>query len=117
MVKTYRVRERSFINGRLCEAGALVDLHIDNPGSNLELVGGTKEEAAKPNANTNPPDLTAKGFVAKHAGSGRYRVEDANGDRVGDFTGTKEEAETEAARMNAGDPDLDDQEGNGLPDA
>lgn len=124
MVKSYRVTERSFINGTLCEVGKIVHLQIDSPGSNLELVGGTKEEAptktsggtTPPKEPATPPNPATKGFVAKHAGGGHYRIEDAQGERVGDFSGTKEEAEAEAARMNAGDPDLDDQD-NGLPDA
>ena len=38
MVKRYRVTQRSFINGALLEAGAIVSLMIDSPGSNLELL-------------------------------------------------------------------------------
>ncbi|WP_442108696.1 hypothetical protein [Pseudomonas sp. NUPR-001] len=40
MPKTYEVLERSFINGQLYEKGYRVVLEIDNPGSNLKLVGG-----------------------------------------------------------------------------
>lgn len=40
MAKTYEVLERSFINGRLYQAGDSVVLEIDNPGSNLKLVDG-----------------------------------------------------------------------------
>lgn len=41
-------------------------------------------------------------FVAKHNGGGRFVVADAEGNKVGDFVGTKEEAATEAERLNAG---------------
>ena len=40
MANTYKVLERSFINGRLCQPGDTVVLEIDSPGSNLELVPG-----------------------------------------------------------------------------
>ena len=42
MAKSYEVLERSFINGRLYESGEVVDLEIDNPGSNLKLVKPVK---------------------------------------------------------------------------
>ncbi|MGC7043162.1 hypothetical protein [Pseudomonas aeruginosa] len=38
MPKSYRVLERSFINGQLKEKDSIVTLEIDSPGSNLELV-------------------------------------------------------------------------------
>lgn len=37
----------------------------------------------------------------KHHGAGKYIVVNASGDRVGDFSGTKEEAEAEAYRLAA----------------
>lgn len=48
MVKEYRVKERSFINGRLYEAGETVLLHIDHPGTNLEEV--KEQKPAKPSS-------------------------------------------------------------------
>ena len=47
MAKRYKVLERAFINGRLCEPGDEVDLEIDSPGSHLEEVKA-KQEKAKP---------------------------------------------------------------------
>lgn len=49
MAKHYKVLERSFINGRLCEPGDVVSLEIDSPGGHLEEVkAGPKQEKAKP---------------------------------------------------------------------
>lgn len=128
--KLYEVTERSFINGRLCEPGDRIELHIDSPGTNLKEVGAAQEKVASPATNTGSgggaggtggiatttSPATGSGFTAYHVGSGRYGIKDANGSRIGEFVGTKEEAEAEAARLNAGDPDLNDQE-NDLPDA
>lgn len=120
MPKRYEVLERSFINGRLYETGETLVLEIDSPGSNLKQLGGAGPAASKTN-----PD--APEFAAKHNGGGRYVIIGKSGDRVGEFTGTKDEAEVEAARLNAGgevtpaasktNDDQDDTNGNGLPDA
>lgn len=49
MAKHYKVLERSFINGRLCEPGDIVSLEIDSPGSHLEEVKAEpKQDKAKP---------------------------------------------------------------------
>lgn len=49
MAKHYKVLERAFINGRLCEPGDVVSLEIDSPGSHLEEVkAGPKQDKAKP---------------------------------------------------------------------
>ena len=84
------------------------------------------KQPVTPPSDTKPPEgtppaqptttETGNGFTSYHAGAGRYAVKDANGERFGDFTGTKEEAESEAERLNAPDPDLDDQDSD-LPDA
>lgn len=113
MAKSYRVIERSFINGRLYEAGAIVQLHVDSPGSNLKEVGDSAAAAVS----TQAPAPGPKAFTAVHRGGGHWAVEDAAGEVVGDFRGTKEEAQAEAERLNAGDPDLTDQGGSDLPDA
>ena len=116
-MKQYRVTHiRHFIGGRMVfpdrgDASIVTLPKGVEPGKHLVELKGTAEPAA-----TTPHNPATKGFVAKHAGGGHYRIEDAQGERVGDFSGTKEEAEAEAARMNAGDPDLDDLD-NGLPDA
>nr|WP_315492519.1 hypothetical protein [uncultured Pseudomonas sp.] len=79
------------------------------------------------------------GYVAARGAAGKFVVKDAAGQMVGTFTGNKAEAETEAARLNAGGditkPEhlgqqdaggeqgsdggagQDDTGGNGLPDA
>lgn len=41
-------------------------------------------------------------FVAARTGGGKFLVKDDQGRVVGDFTGSKAEAEAEAARLNAG---------------
>lgn len=119
MPKRYEVLERSFINGRLYEPGETLVLEIDSPGSNLKQLGGAAPAAGKTN-----PD--APEFSAKHNGGGRYIIIGKSGDRVGEFTGTKDEAEAEAVRLNAGGAalaagkaidDQDDTNGSGLPDA
>lgn len=79
------------------------------------------------------------GYVAARGAAGKFVVKDAAGQMVGTFTGTKAEAEVEAARLNAGgeitkpehlgkqdageggegesDGNHDGGEGSGLPDA
>ena len=99
MPKPYEVLERSFINGRLYEPGERVTLEIDSPGGNLKLLAAA---AATVNASTGPQSAGKAAFSAKHNGGGRFIIIDASGDKVGDFTGSKEEAEAEAARLLAG---------------
>lgn len=113
----------------LREPGETFDMPPPVP-SWCKSAGEAKAEAPKqpdtPPGDPKPPEgapphqptttATGKGFTSYHAGAGRYGIKDANGERFGDFTGTKEEAETEAERLNAPDPDLDDQDSD-LPDA
>lgn len=114
----YRVLERSFINGHLREAGSIIELEIDSPGSNLQLVDAPK--AVTVDAKSTVGGESAA-FVPKHNGGGRYIVVDASGNKVGEFSGTKEEAQAEASRLLAGgepaaaEPNTG--EGAGLPDA
>ncbi|WP_458722883.1 hypothetical protein [Pseudomonas brenneri] len=135
MPKRYEVLERSFINGRLYEPGETVVLEIDSPGSNLKIAGAAKAAQAltiQQDAN----DL-GLGYVAARGAAGKFVVKDDKEQRVGDFIGSKAEAEAEAARLNAGGqitaPTIqqdaggeqgsdggagqDDTGGNGLPDA
>lgn len=124
MPKRYEVLERSFINGRLYEPKETVVLEIDSPGSNLKELGSAKAggAAAPGKSNADGPE-----YSAKHNGGGRYIIIGKNGDRVGEFTGNKDEAEAEAARLNDGgeitpapgksNADDGDTNGNGLPDA
>lgn len=117
MVKDYRVLERSFINGRLYEPGAIVSLHIDSPGSNLKPVKAQELPKAQdePTQDAQPPNGTDAGaFKAFHVGGGRYGIKDGAGERVGEFTGSQAEAEAEAARMNGAQ---DEPTPGDLPDA
>ena len=123
MSKRYEVLERSFINGRLYEPGETVVLEIDSPGSNLKIAGAAKDAPAPAgNPNTDGPE-----YSSKHNGGGRFIIVNKAGERVGEFTGAREDAEAEAARLNAGgeitapagnpNTDGDNTSGNGLPDA
>lgn len=99
----YQVLERSFINGRLYEPGAVIDLEIDSPGSNLKplsLPQMTRHAAATGSrgGGASQPD-----FTVKHNGGGRWVVIDATGEKVGDFVGaSKDDAQAEADRLIAG---------------
>ncbi|MBJ2290748.1 hypothetical protein JFT44_12460 [Pseudomonas sp. MF5691] len=128
MPKRYEVLERSFINGRLYEPKEIVVLEIDNPGSNLKEVGAAKAAQA-PTIQQNADDL-GLGYVAARGAAGKFVIKDDKDQRVGEFIGSKAEAEAEAARLNAGGEvvgptiqqgaDNNDQgntNGNGLPDA
>lgn len=128
MPKRYEVLERSFINGRLYEPGETVVLEIDSPGGNLKQLGAQK--AAQASTNQQDADGLGLGYVAARGAAGKFVIKDGNDQRVGDFIGSKAEAEAEAERLNAGgqaiastnqqDADGDDQDGadgNGLPDA
>jgi uncharacterized protein YciI len=99
MPKRYEVLERSFINGRLYEPGETLVLEIDSPGGNLKQLGADKAASAPAagKASDGAPE-----FSAKHNGGGRFIIVGKSGDRAGEFTGTKDEAEVEAARLNAG---------------
>lgn len=99
----YQVLERSFINGRLYEPGAVIDLEIDSPGSNLKplsLPQMTRHAAATGSQGGGAPQPA---FTTKHNGGGRHIVIDADGKKVGDFVGaSKEKAQAEADRLTAG---------------
>jgi hypothetical protein len=99
MPKRYEVLERSFINGRLYEQGETVVLEIDSPGGNLKIVSAAKPAGAPP---PGKPNADGPEYSAKHNGGGRFIIIGKSGDRVGEFTGTKDEAEAEAARLNDG---------------
>lgn len=128
MPKRYEVLERSFINGRLYEPGETVVLEIDSPGSNLKQLGATK--AAQTSANQQGAGGQDLGYVAARGAAGKFVIKDGNDQRVGEFIGSKAEAEAEADRLNAGGQvitsanqqgadgnDQDNAGGNGLPDA
>ena len=97
--------------GSLREVGDIFPIRgPEDLGNWMEKVGPTTEAA--------PVDTSApKAYTAVHRGGGHWAVEDADGNVVGDFRGTKEEAQAEAERLTAGDPDLTDQGGSDLPDA
>ena len=97
--------------GQLREVGDTFSIRgPEDLGKWMEKVAQTTEAAP---VDTNAP----KAYTAVHRGGGHWAVEDAAGEVVGDFRGTKEEAQAEAERLNAGDPDLTDQGGSDLPDA
>ena len=100
MPKRYEVLERSFINGRLYESGETVDLEINEPGTNLKLVSG--KAAAAPGAPANPQGADLPKFTAKHNGGGRWIVLGPDAQRAGELVGSRDEAEAEADRLNAG---------------
>lgn len=98
----YEVLERSFINGRLCEKGAVVELEVDSPGTNLKPIGVAQVVKSAVVA-TGGQGGTTPAYTAKHNGGGRHIVIDASGKKVGDFVGAnKEEAQAEADRLIAG---------------
>lgn len=122
MSKQYVVLERSFINGRIYEAGELVVLEINEPGSNLKLASNKNVAAPATGEgdDTNPDDV----YVAARGAAGKFVVKNAGG-VAGTFVGNKAEALAEAARLNAGglpqdDTNPDDVSATGvtiLPDA
>lgn len=99
MPKRYEVLERSFINGRLYEPGETVVLEIDSPGGNLKPLGAPMATQAYANG---PGAGEGLGYVAARGAAGKFVIKDGNDQRVGDFIGSKAEAEAEAARLNAG---------------
>lgn len=96
MPKKYEVLERSFINGQLYEPGETLVLEIDSPGGNLKQLASRASAAVSASAGA------AAEYTAKHNGGGRYIILDKDGERFGEFTGNKDEAEAEVARLNAG---------------
>lgn len=101
MPKRYEVLERSFINGRLYEPGETLVLEIDSPGGNLKQLGGSSAPTASP-SNQSGAAGTGLGYVAARGAAGKFVVKNGSDERVGEFVGTKAEAEAEAARLNAG---------------
>lgn len=79
------------------------DLNVHTPGE--PIAPDANEQTAANDSLPPPPDdqtQAAPVFTAKHNGGGRYIVIDAQGDKVGDFTGDKSSAEAEAERLAAG---------------
>lgn len=87
--------------GSLREIGDEFDINgQDDLGSWMEPVGDSVEP--EPEAESEAPatgQADGPAFVPYHLGAGRHGVKDASGERVGDFTGTKEEAAAEAQRL------------------
>lgn len=77
------------------------DLTVQTPG---EALTPAANDAAATTTDTtdDPAKPAAPAFTVKHNGGGRYIVIDAQGDKVGDFTGDKPSAEAEAERLIAG---------------
>lgn len=125
MPKRYEVLERSFINGRLYEPGETLVLEIDSPGGNLKQLGAPK--VAQASTSQSGADDLSLGYVAARGAAGKFVIKDGNDQRVGEFIGSKAEAEAEADRLNTGGQviastsqsgaDQDETGSNGLPDA
>jgi len=86
--------DRGFYGGGIKEPGDTFILDDEAHFSESWMVEGKE---AKPRKR---PKYT--GYVAARGAAGKFVVKDAAGQMVGSFTGTKAEAETEAARLNDG---------------
>lgn len=87
------------------------DLKIQTPGEPIGTItplAGVVADATGGNSNASETDAAKEQppvYAAKHNGGGRFIVVDADGDKVGDFTGTKAEAAIEANRLaDGGEP-------------
>lgn len=90
------------------------EFNVQTPGDPLaNTVSTTTASTGNPDANeqatANAQAPAVKDFTAKHNGGGRWVVIDANAPqvdgkdvKVGDFTGTKDEALAEAVRLSKG---------------
>ena len=83
------------------------EFNVQTPGDPLANAITTTASTDNPDAGTQAPAVPD--FTAKHNGGGRWVVIDANAPQVdgkdvkiGDFTGTKDEALAEVDRLNAG---------------
>ena len=83
------------------------EFNVQTPGDPLANAITTTAGADNPDAGTQAPAVPD--FTAKHNGGGRWVVIDANAPQVdgkdvkiGDFTGTKDEALAEVERLSAG---------------
>lgn len=86
--------DRGYYGGGIKEPGDTFTLDDENHFSESWMVEGTE---AKPR---NRPKYT--GYVAARGAAGKFVVKDAAGQMVGNFIGSKAEAESEAARLNDG---------------
>ncbi len=86
--------DRGYYGGGIKEPGDTFNLDDEEHFSESWMVEGTE---AKPRKR---PKYT--GYVAARGAAGRFVVKDAAGQMVGTFTGSKAEAESEAARLNDG---------------
>lgn len=103
-------KERGFYGGGIKDPGDTFVLTDKKHFSDEWMVKG-KEAPAK-----TAPAFT--GYVAARSAAGKFVVKDAAGQMVGTFSGTKDEAEKEAERLNRGGdiaPAVDAQDD--LPDA
>ena len=86
--------DRGYYGGGIKEPGDTFMLDDEEHFSESWMVEGSE---AKPRKR---PKYT--GYVAARGAAGKFVVKDAAGQMVGTFTGSKAEAETEAARLNDG---------------
>lgn len=106
-------KERGFY-GCLREPNEEFPFNGKKPARWMEPVNPVdKEDTSLPDAG----GTATGGIEAYHVGAGRWAIRQVGGERVGDWVGTREEAESKAAGMNAVDPDLADKEDTSLPDA
>lgn len=86
--------ERGFYGGGIKEPGDSFDLTDKKHFSELWMVKGATAPAKDAPKHT--------GYTAARSAAGKFVVKDAAGQMVGTFTGTKDEAEKEAERLNQG---------------
>ncbi|QBF27158.1 hypothetical protein EXN22_16210 [Pseudomonas tructae] len=93
------VLEHSFINNRLHEPGEVVDY---DPGPDGKIGRNLQSMEEQPEQSGGEGGAVV-GYTAKFNGGTRWRVVDAAGAWFSDFIGaSKEEAQAEADRLNAG---------------
>lgn len=86
-------KERGYYGGGIKEVGETFTIE-----SKKHLGSWMVEGSELPEHGTE----TFTGYVAARSAAGKFVVKDAAGQMVGAFIGTKEEAETEAQRLNDG---------------
>lgn len=105
-MKQYRVTQvPHFIGGRIVRPDRGNDSIVTlpkgvEPGKHLELVGEVPDAPA--------PHAPEGELTSFHVAAGRYGIKDDTGERVGEFLGTKEEAQAEAERLNSAPGTLPD---------
>ncbi|NNA81050.1 hypothetical protein [Pseudomonas lactis] len=86
-------KERGYYGGCIKEVGETFTIQSKKHLGSWMVEGGELPEHGTE---------TFTGYVAARSAAGKFVVKDAAGQMVGAFIGTKEEAETEAQRLNDG---------------